>query len=225
VTVLNRSCELLVEMGTTINTVAVLLALSFGLSNSTVVLDSPRITNWGDWGIWERCSPGEFVVGMRLKTERITYSVTGDNTGLNGIQFFCAKPGDIISGRKFITSSYANWGTWGSTYQCPGKKGVATGFQLRSESSKGAFLGLVRFDDTAGNNLRIFCNGSKSPIEGDGNSWGSWTASMQCFAHQAICGLRTQIEWAQGWRDDTALNNIQVECCDLPADYLPDHEP
>ena len=52
-------------------------------------------------------------MGMRLKTERITYKLSSDNTGLNGIQFFCAPPGGKINGKKFVTSSYANWGTWG----------------------------------------------------------------------------------------------------------------
>jgi len=53
-------------------------------------------------------------------------------------------------------------------------------------------------DDTAANNLRIYCSGSKGFLQGGGLHWGEWTALQQCPYGYAICGLRTQVQLSQG---------------------------
>ncbi|ODM97349.1 Vitelline membrane outer layer protein 1 [Orchesella cincta] len=174
-------------------------------------LSSPRVTDWGDWGDFEYCPEDTFVVGMRLKTEADT-GPQCDNTALNGIRFMCGIVGEsqkmLYSPERQIQSFEGNWGRWGAIYECP--RSYAVGFQLRSESGRGGN------DDTAANNLRIFCSNSIEFLEGNGLSRGDWTETQRCPFGWAICGMRTQIETPQGNSDDTALNNLDIQCCKLP---------
>jgi len=83
------------------------------------------------------------------------------------------------------------------------------GFQLRSESDQ------RKHDDTAANNLRVLCSDGQV-IEGEGTAWGEWTQIQTCRKRQAICSLQTQVEMSLGLGDDSSLNNLRVECCDIP---------
>lgn len=104
---------------------------------------------------------------------------------------------------------------------CANEKNVI-GFQLRQEKNqKGG-------DDTAANNLKMFCEdgsvlitewftdsmGYSNKLENP-PTWGDWTERKNCPSGQVICGFRVQIEPPQGTGtgDDTALNNIDFECC------------
>lgn len=58
-------------------------------------------------------------------------------------------------------------------------------------------------------------------MELDGERWGQWTNPRICESNEYICGLQTQVENDQGmFTDDTSLNNIRVECCDLTKEEL-----
>lgn len=159
-------------------------------------LESPRITDWGEWGEFDSCPENTFVRGMRLKTEPA--QGPGDDTALNGISFMCGVLGEpqkiLHSLSRQIHSSTGKWGTWGASYECP--ESYAVGFQLRSEERQNGQ------DDTAANNLRIFCSNSDpnnaNYLEGSGLSWGEWTDTRFCEYGSAICAIRTQVEAAKG---------------------------
>jgi len=170
-----------------------------------IILQSPQVTNWGSWREWEYCPSGSYVVGMQLKTHAYQGAFK-DDTSLNGIKFYC----DILGSQRsdiYIASGQEDYGSFGNNYFC---EGVATGFQLKSEKSQTWFA-----DDTAANNLRMYCNSDDTKyLEGDGERFGDFTNLQQCFKKQAICGLQTQVE-DKSAADPTALNNIRVKCCDV----------
>ena len=93
-------------------------------------ISSDRVTDWGDWGTWDECPSGQFVIGMMVKSEK-KQGFSGDDTGLNGIRLFCSPMG-LNFRRKDVESSVGDWGTWGKEMYCKdGHKAV--GFELRSE--------------------------------------------------------------------------------------------
>ena len=153
-----------------------------------MILSSPQVTNWGEWKEWEYCPEGSYVVGMQLKTEG-SQGMFHDDTALNGVKLYC----DVIGSRKndiAIASGTDEWGSFGREFFC---EGIATGFQLRSEKSQ-SFMA----DDTAANNLRLYCNQNDDFVEGDGLEFGDWTQAQQCLTKQAICGIQTQVETNHG---------------------------
>lgn len=58
----------------------------------------------------------------------------------------------------------------------------------------------------------------------DNDTHTAWQTAKYCPTGKGICGIRTQVEGNQGGceyrvfyihcSDDTALNNVQFECCD-----------
>jgi len=168
--------------------------------NST--LESPRLTSWGKWGEWEYCPSGMYAFGMQLQTQSYQ-GIWVDDQAVTGIRLFCGPVGEDSIGES-ITSLVGSGGDFNREFLCAG---AATGFQLRSEPNQGGVS-----DDTAANNLRLFCDGKIK--EGDGLSFGDWTEPQQCPPKTAICGLRTQVEEPQA--DGTGVNNIQVQCCPVP---------
>lgn len=152
----------------------------------TIELRSPQVTNWGDWHLWDECPENTFVVGMQLRTHQ--YQGTwSDDSALNGIKFFCD---DITSktNKIVVMSGEETYGEYGQEFFCA--SGVTTGFQLRSEKSQTIFA-----DDTAANNMRLFCNSNSSDVlEGDGLDFGSWTEPQGCFRRQALCGYSSQVD-------------------------------
>lgn len=137
--------------------------------------------------MWEYCPPGSFVTGMQLHVQS-PQGLFKDDRSLTGIRLFCNHYG--VKGDNFtIKSSLDTVGYWGTKYYC---RGMMTGFQLRSEPYR-SFL----VDDTAANNLRMFCDGDKVSFkQGDGNSFGSWTSKQLCEPNEAICGISTQVDWS-----------------------------
>jgi len=49
--------------------VACLGVLAIPATASDFMIESPRITDWGNWGQYEKCPEGSFVYGARLKVE------------------------------------------------------------------------------------------------------------------------------------------------------------
>jgi len=183
-----------------------IFCILFTLGQNEMILNSPQITNWGDWHDWGYCSEGNYTTGMQLKTESYQGAFSED-TALNGLKFFCCKIGDQCDQDEVIASGQGDHGSFGNKYFCDG---VATGFQMRSEKGQTVFA-----DDTAGNNMRFLCNGDNTDVvEGDGLNFGDWTHAQECFKKQGICGLSTQVEKSSA-NDPTGLNNIKVKCCDV----------
>jgi hypothetical protein len=149
-------------------------------------LYSPRVTQWGNWGSWAYCHPGDYVVGVDIKIEN--KQGNGDDTGLNGIRLRCKS----LNGQSlyYMRSKEGSWGHWWGYKECGGN-GVATGFELRSEPSQG------RGDDVAAADFRLLCSGpgSKSSTPSVGVlDWGYWSGEQRCPFGQAVCGLQTQVE-------------------------------
>ncbi|OXA51709.1 vitelline membrane outer layer protein 1 [Folsomia candida] len=195
-----------------------LLCAIAGSVRGNIVIESPFQTNWGQWGSWSRCPFGTYVQAIQIRTE--PYQGAGayeDDTAVNGIRLYCGDPNNINT--AFITSLVGEWGNWGNVFSCRSDDrplapdGYVTGFQLRVEGP------LTFGDDTATDNLRILCNYPNLGIpeqtkEGDGLNFGSWTDARRCLSNQAVCALQTQVEPYQGDSDDTAMNNVRMECCD-----------
>ncbi|OXA44707.1 uncharacterized protein LOC110857547 [Folsomia candida] len=192
-----------------------------------VVIDSGSPTNWGEWFAFENCPPNTFVFGMQQKNHG-EQGAFGEDTALNGVTFFCgpfeASVENLTVVKAFedgngtepivhtaITSQFHDWGSWGKTSNCS-KYEIATGFQMRFEPSGGWFV-----DDTAANNLRLYCNGRKFEyLEGDGTSWGGWAQGQWCPAKMAMCGISTQVYYSSGTDDETAMDGLRAKCCDIP---------
>ena len=75
-------------------------------------------------------------------------------------------------------------------------------------------------DDTAANNMKIMCRGFDDargiydrirPNRREYGSYGAWSDS--CNPKSAVCGIRTNIERPIGRGDDTALNDLELYCC------------
>jgi len=73
---------------------SVLSILAVGVSEK--ILESPQVSNFGDWGQWDRCPEGEYVVGFQLRTEAWLGPLL-DDTALNGIYYYCEAPGEEAS--------------------------------------------------------------------------------------------------------------------------------
>ncbi|XP_073681061.1 vitelline membrane outer layer protein 1-like [Garra rufa] len=166
-------------------------------------------TNWGSWGFKDVCPNGTYAAGFSLKVEELSYGFWDDNTALNGIRLHCVDPSKGLSNSyenyASVQSDVGSWGEWTEIKWCP--SGFLTAFQLRVESSQGIE------DDTAANNIRFNCTGG-SVLEGDGTAWGNWGYWSSTCEGKGICGIMTQVEKPQGMRDDTALNNAWMLCCD-----------
>jgi len=181
------------------------LALCVSGTLGAKILESPPVTNFGDWGPWEHCLAGEYAVGFQLKTESWLGPLL-DDTAINGIRLLCGKPGDeAYGGSHPVSSSVGQWGTWGAIFGC---RGLVNGFQFRSEAAG-------QIDCSAANNMRAFCSASDNFVEGDGERFGTWTTPQHCETKQALCGIQSQLQPWQNERDDTSLNNMRTECCDV----------
>ncbi|XP_069805712.1 vitelline membrane outer layer protein 1 homolog [Dendropsophus ebraccatus] len=156
---------------------------------------------WGDWGILEECPPETSARGFSLKVERPLGS-SGDDTALNTIKLHCATKGST-SARYTITSTEGNWGEWTSVSWCP--SGNLISFSLRVEKPQGDG------DDTAANNVMMQCS-DLTILTGNGGYWGDY-GGWSAVCEQGICGIKTRVERGQGRGDDTALNDVQFECC------------
>lgn len=173
-------------------------------------IESPRLTNWGDWKSDEICPPDSWVSAMNLKIEPDLGS--GDDSGLNCIKLSCT----TSDGRHTadISSGEGPWGFYRGKKFC--KSGFATGFQLRSEPD------LKSRDDAAAIDLKLICSHTDGTtgtiIGGDVLTFGQYTRQQICPTGSAICGIRTQIEGDQGQGDDSALNNVDFACCPYSSD-------
>ncbi|XP_075703427.1 vitelline membrane outer layer protein 1 homolog [Rhinoderma darwinii] len=157
--------------------------------------------NWGDWGILQRCPPSTSARGFSLKVEAPLGSKR-DDTALNGIKLYCTHESSTYV-VDTITSSEGDWGDWTTVSWCP--TGNFISFTLKVEKPQGDG------DDTAANNLMMQCSDYRA-IKGNGGTWGNY-GGWSGVCPNGICGIKTKVEERQGRGDDTALNDVQFECC------------
>lgn len=111
-------------------------------------------------------------------------------------------------GRRCSQSHYnsfsCSWGSWSEPLWCPGTSFLVA-FCLRVEPF--TFPG----DNTGVNNVRFRCSDGVE-LKGPGLNWGDygeWSDSCP----KGVCGLQTKIQKPRGLRDDTALNDVRIFCC------------
>ncbi|EOD14552.1 hypothetical protein EMIHUDRAFT_46343, partial [Emiliania huxleyi CCMP1516] len=158
--------------------------------------------SWGDWQAWASCPDGEFAVAMQQRVEGNQGS--GDDTGLNAVRMRCS------SNCATYGNGYANKGLTANDAccACGGGGPVAfDGFAIKNEPNQGGG------DDTGANAVQMYCG--SAPSEPSTNAgWGGWSNHVSCPAGKGICGFRIRIEGQGG--DDTAMNDIEMKCCDAP---------
>jgi len=195
-----------------------LTLVQFGYAEEDVVIVSPEVTPFGDWGKWENCSQGKFVTAFQLKVEG-KHSVV-DDTGLNGVRFYCGRPVTTVDEHNNSTTSWENvtssvgpFGRWGSVHTCPTH---AVGFDLEVQQPQGHYK-----DDVGAINMKLVC-GDGSQIEGYSNNGNdhlfpnvTYTGVQRCPTGYGLCGIRTRVEPYQILGDDTGLNNVAGKCCAL----------
>ena len=59
----------------------------------------------------------------------------------------------------------------------------------------------------------LYCPGAGWKTSNNCRTWGTWT-EKNCDVGKKICGIQTRVEKAIGKGDDTALNNINLYCCE-----------
>ncbi|PIC17986.1 hypothetical protein B9Z55_024035 [Caenorhabditis nigoni] len=181
----------------------------------TIEIRSPRRTEYGDWQGWKNCPDGTYAYAVKHKVEGDQRG--GDDTGLNAVALFCNPlHWTTYNTDREILSGEGGWGGWKGVKYCP-EGLVMIGFALRSEADQRGK------DDVAADNFCGYCGTPHGPrdrsnwISGDTPGWGDWTQDQFCPQGFAVCGINTQIEGDQGGGDDTALNNVDLRCCRVPA--------
>jgi len=196
------------------------------------------VTDWGSWGDWSYCDDGHFFVGYRLKIEAKQggwdkTSNPNDDTAMNAIQFICdnENPKDskfTTMDPDFRTSKQGQWGEWHDWLFCP-EKSYITGVRFFSDPAGAG--GVKASDDTAANNMHVWCKGGNSVDQwakymvNEDNTvdrlygWGKDMTDKHCESGNAISGFQTKVEDHQGSgdTDDTALNQLKVECTEAPG--------
>nr|XP_055036621.1 vitelline membrane outer layer protein 1-like isoform X1 [Misgurnus anguillicaudatus] len=162
--------------------------------------------SWGTWRQQDMCPTGMYAAGFSLKVERSVGDA--DDTALNGIRLHCIYPSKDSSAPQksyaTVQSEAGSWGEWTYLQWC--SHGFLTSFQLKVEPNQG------KGDDTAVNNIRFVCSNADI-LEGPGMNWGDWGDWSPKCQGKGICGIMTRVEPPQGNGDDTALNNVQMYCC------------
>jgi hypothetical protein len=167
------------------------------------IKSSRTIRYLGHWGTWakefEQCNEG-YVVSFSQKVEK--WQGEGDDTALNGICLYCS------DGKK-ICSKVGQWGTWAKSGTCPAG---FNGANFKVERPLG-----TREDDTAANQLELYCSSGGTFKTSNAANWGDWMGKMSCASGQKICGIKTRLEDQNPNTDNTALNGVELMCCNRIA--------
>lgn len=128
-----------------------------------------------------------------------SYQGGGDDTALNGICLYCSDGKTICSGSN-------GWGSWTRSGTC-NEGFLGANFKVEDQQGGG--------DDTSANELLLECGTGLSNTHAGGGGWGRWLGYKRCANNnQRICGIQTRIERFQGDGDDTALNGVDLKCCE-----------
>lgn len=166
---------------------------------------------WGLWGDRQQtryCNDGMWAVGYQMRVE--SYQGGGDDTSLNSVKLSCRNP--TTGASEDVSSFDGMWGSWYSIATCPGTNNYMKGARVRFEAAKGA-----KGDDTAANDVEFACSQGGTIHAPGGNGWGSWLDWAMCPNNTAVCGLAIRFEGSQGGGDDTAMNGLELACCNLPG--------
>lgn len=169
------------------------------------------VGRYGSWRDWRSCKSGLFAVGMILRSEE-SQGGRGDDTALNSVKLVCGngrRNFEAVENHNSVINSHEGWyGSWRPYVYC--RHGVIIGFRLRQEGNQGGK------DDTATNNIDIKCSDGNW-INGNAlTNWGGLTREVTCGKALAVNSFRVKIENTQGRHDDTALNDVEMSCKDLP---------
>ncbi len=151
---------------------------------------------WGSWRTMVQCPVGQYVYGYRMRSE----SPGGDDTALNNIELYCAA--SPTGSKTGIVSGGNGWGSWGYSAEC-GSHGPVTGFKMLIEPN-------IKGDDTAANDMHLFCQDNTQIEAQVRTQWGNWTSKVSCPGGKAVIGFITRVESPGG--DDTALNGVRMMC-------------
>lgn len=196
----------------------------------------PRVTSRNDqngvivpgqgyWGAWYQavyCSLGTYAVGYRMRVETSQgggISNGNDDTALNAVQLLCMDP--MTGATSLISSHDGLWGSWNQSASCAGADNYLKSARIRIESSQGGGTN----DDTAANDVEFGCSQGGTIHAPGGQTWGSWSTWKQCPSGTAVCGLRSRFESSQGGGDDTAMNGLELKCCNLDGSTPPPPPP
>lgn len=134
------------------------------------------------------------------ETQAIRPNLSGTGRAWSG----SPQVGRRYSQSQLEVSFSCSWGSWSEPLWCPGTHFLVA-FSLRVEPF------LFPGDNTAVNNVRFRCSDGVE-LEGPGLSWGDYGDwSDSCV--KGVCGLQTKIQKPRGPRDDTALNDVRIFCC------------
>jgi len=162
--------------------------------------------NWGTWGCAQWCPAGSFAYGFSHKSE--PSQGVGDDSALNGISLNCYnRVTGAFTGN--VASLVQQWGPWLSSATCPNTNSPLYTGNLQLESSQGGG------DDTSANRMSGTCWDGTQINPPSNTAWGSWRGWVNCPAGKAVCGIRTRVEAAQSFDDDTALNGVELQCCNF----------
>jgi hypothetical protein len=176
-------------------------------SDYVLTIESRSNTDWGDWGDEVWCPENTYANGFQLKVE--DYRKSQDDTALNGIRLICSDKA-YENDPTIIESKSSQHGDWKPEMSCRGGFFI-NAVNFRSEWDRGG-----RGDDTAANNLAVYCTRRKDLsqyLEGQGMGWGYWGGFETCPEKSRVCGIQTKAEDWQGKGDDTGLNRAKFFCC------------
>jgi hypothetical protein len=181
-------------------------------------IHAPGARTWGQWSELAWCEKGTFAVGFRAKIEGKQGDGQSDDTAMNAVELACRDPINAQGAQLNISAAQGQWGEFTPWVSCA-TGSVLASYTLKSEPD-------AQNDDTAANGIRFGCRSLTSDeaatipnlrVSNEGY-WGSFGQEAHCPARSGICALKTRVQASQGrgvsrGHDDTALNDVQFECC------------
>lgn len=170
---------------------------------------SSRVTiGDGHWGTWRQealCPRGSLATGF---WQRVEGDQKGkDDTSLNSVSLQCTQP---LEDAVEVISHRGWWGDWSSPATCAAGQYIV-GARMRIEPY------LDTRDDSAANDVQMYCSDGAEISADKRGEWGDWTARTDCPAHTAVCGVQIRLEDMQGdGKDDSAMNGLRLSCCPIP---------
>ncbi|PAV61159.1 hypothetical protein WR25_22488 [Diploscapter pachys] len=125
-----------------LNIISLLFLGALVRPSDSVIIKSPKDTNWGKWHNMEYCPPKMYAVGVQLKVDE---DQVIDKTGLNAVALYCNPLNSSLYTNKHpIMSGVGPFGNWKSIRYCPLGE-VAVGFYLYTKKVPiGAIEGILK---------------------------------------------------------------------------------
>eukprot|EP01084_Bolivina_argentea_P285896 490349_1 len=159
----------------------------------------------GDWSNTIYCNDGYFAIGFWLKVG----SSTSDAVGADSFEMYCSDSEDISA------DNGAADGIWSSYVGCSSGSYIV-GYRTKVQEDGHS-------DDTALNSVQILCSDDTSLEPSNGGefgSWGDWEKCDKTHKRKSVCGFKQKVQEKGGtFVDDTALNAIELNCCQNPKTF------